>query len=214
MEYLRGLVAAVKPRRPGASAAKEQQEPTTKRCRCQASSRSAVGTGGGVPACTGHRRAPPRRSAPKPLGWRPTRVARPVNYSHFCSHLAGFPFNNPVEAGLCWPSTESLLSSRSWVRITQGALPETAARPGSQSVRARDPTGRAFEPKQPDTPTNRNLLPGSETEIDQLGYCGAPDGGLPGRGRQGGLPEYPLRIRYGSNPQEWRKAGQLRRITD
>ena len=47
MEYLRGLVAAVKPRRPGASATEEQQERTTKRCRCQASSRSAVGTGGG-----------------------------------------------------------------------------------------------------------------------------------------------------------------------
>ena len=47
MEYLRGLVAAVKPRRPGASAAEEQQERPTKRCRCQASSRSAVGTGAG-----------------------------------------------------------------------------------------------------------------------------------------------------------------------
>jgi len=47
MEYLRGLVADVKPRRPGASAAEEQQERTTKRCRCHASSRSAVGNGGG-----------------------------------------------------------------------------------------------------------------------------------------------------------------------
>jgi|GEM_PF-6890011 len=43
MEYLRGLVAAVKPRRPGAGAAEEQHERPTKRCRCQASSTSAVG---------------------------------------------------------------------------------------------------------------------------------------------------------------------------
>jgi hypothetical protein len=42
MEYLRGLVAAVKPRRPGAGAAEEQHERPTKRCRCQASSTSAV----------------------------------------------------------------------------------------------------------------------------------------------------------------------------
>jgi hypothetical protein len=47
MEYFRGLVAAVKPRRPGAGAAEAPQERTTRRCRCQASSRSAVGTGGG-----------------------------------------------------------------------------------------------------------------------------------------------------------------------
>ena len=61
-------------------------------------------------------------------------------------------------------------------------MPETAAKPVNQSVRARDPTERTFEPKQPETPINRNLLPGSETEIDQLGYYGAPDCAMPGRG--------------------------------
>jgi hypothetical protein len=48
MEYLRSLVAAVKPHRLGAGAAEEQQERRTKRCRWQASSRSAVGTGAGL----------------------------------------------------------------------------------------------------------------------------------------------------------------------
>ena len=85
-----------------------------------------------------------------------------------------------------WAATARLLSSRSWVRITQGALPETAAKPGNQSVRARDPTERTFEPKQPETPISRHLLPGSEMGIHQLGYCGAPDCALPGRGRRGG----------------------------
>ena len=85
-----------------------------------------------------------------------------------------------------WVATDRLLSPQLWVRITQGALPETAAKPGTQSVRPRDPTGRAFEPKQPETPINRHLLPGSEMGINQLGHCGAPDCALPGRGRQGG----------------------------
>ena len=48
MEYLRSLVAAVKPHRLGAGAAEEQQERRTKRCKWQASSRSAVGTGAGL----------------------------------------------------------------------------------------------------------------------------------------------------------------------
>ena len=41
-------MAAVKPHRLGAGAAEEQQERRTKRCRWQASSRSAVGTGAGL----------------------------------------------------------------------------------------------------------------------------------------------------------------------
>ena len=139
-----------------------------------------------IPACISYRRVPRRDEAPGSRSDGGPRESPPVNCSHFCSHLAGFPFNNPVAAGLCWPSTESLLSSRSWVRITQGALPETAAKLGNQSVRARDPTERTFEPKQPETPISRHLLPGSEMGIHQLGYCGAPDCALPGRGRRGG----------------------------
>jgi hypothetical protein len=46
----------------------------------------------------------------------------PANCSHFCSHLADFGPTDPVRAGVYERTTASLLSSRSMVRIHQGAF--------------------------------------------------------------------------------------------
>ncbi len=58
----------------------------------------------------------------QPLISRHGRGPNPANCSHFCSHLATPEPINPVRTGACKPTTASLLSSRSLVRIQQGAF--------------------------------------------------------------------------------------------
>lgn len=124
MEYLRGLAAAVKPIHPGVGAAEERQEYTTReRCEHRAAGGSAVAAGlrPGQAKEVWHGS---RRSTPQPLERRRAEASSSANCSHFCSHLANLRPNNPVTARLLKPTTASLLSSRSLVRIQQGAFLE------------------------------------------------------------------------------------------
>jgi hypothetical protein len=122
MEYLRGLAAAVKPIHPGVGAAEERQECTTReRCEHRAAGGSAVAAGlrPGQAKEVWHGS---RRSTPQPLERRRAEASSSANCSHFCSHLANLRPSNPVTARLLKPTTASLLSSRSMVRIHQGAF--------------------------------------------------------------------------------------------
>lgn len=84
--------------------------------------------------------------ARQPLRRRRSRGRNPANCSHFCSHLADFGPTDPVRAGVYERTTASLLSSRSCVRITQGALVETAVTLGSEPVGAREAERRFSKP--------------------------------------------------------------------
>jgi hypothetical protein len=134
MEYLRGLAAAVKPIHPGVGAAEERQKCTTReRCEHQPAGGSAVGAGL-QPGQAKEVWREPRRSTPQPLERRHAEASSSANCSHFCSHLANLRPKNLVAARLLKPATVSLLSSRSCVRITQGALAETQATAGIPEV--------------------------------------------------------------------------------
>ena len=60
----------------------------------------------------------------EPVGGH-SRGRNPANCSHFCSHLADFAPTNPVRTWVYESTTASLLSSRSLVRIQQGAFKKT-----------------------------------------------------------------------------------------
>ena len=126
MEYLRGLAAAVKPIHPGVGATEERQKCTTReRCEHQPAGGSAVGAGL-QPGQAKEVWREPRRSTPQPLERRRAEASSSANCSHFCSHLANFRPKNTVAARLLKPTTASLLSSRSLVRIQQGAFRSAA----------------------------------------------------------------------------------------
>ena len=143
MECFRGLVAAVKPIHPGVGAAEERQKCTTReRSEHQPAGGSAVGAGL-QPGQAKEVWREPRRSAPQPLGRRCAEASYPANCSHFCSHLVNFPPENPVVAWLFKPTTANLLSSRSCVRITQGALSENRSHAGVWLSQGKQSQGRA-----------------------------------------------------------------------
>ena len=80
-------------------------------------SRKVAGTVGEIGAWPS-RRSPPSK---EPAGGH-SRGTNPSNCSHFCSHLADFAPTNPVRTWVYESTTASLLSSRSLVRIQQGAF--------------------------------------------------------------------------------------------